>query len=69
MAKVKSFAVEVEITIKTTLFVEARRPNGAAEKVLSEDGWREACRYTDSDTYDLMFLRRNAQVTRVREVA
>lgn len=66
MAKMKTFAVEVEIPIKRMLIVQARRPNGAAERALSEDGWADAMRYED-DT-DLSFYRRDAKVLSVREV-
>jgi hypothetical protein len=49
MAKMKTFAVEVEITKKVLLFVEARRPGGAEALVQTEEGWSEATRYHDED--------------------
>jgi hypothetical protein len=65
MAKMKTYAVEVEVTTKHVLFIEARRPNGAAERLLTEDGWNEAIAWRDEDW--LQFQRRNAKVVRVRE--
>ena len=49
MAKLKTFAVTVEWTVRREIFVEARRPNGAAEKVLTNEGWREGTQYADDD--------------------
>lgn len=68
MAKMKTWAVEVEITTKRTQFVDARKAGGAAEKVLTEEGWREATRY-DPDGEDAGYYldRRNAKVVGVRE--
>lgn len=42
MAKMKTFAVAIEVITKHTLFVEARRPDGAIKKLMSDEGWREA---------------------------
>lgn len=64
MAKMKMFALDVEITRKVTLFVPARRPNGAKERLLTEEGWREAIAYHDD--IELGDVRR-AVVTRIRE--
>lgn len=49
MAKMKSYAVDVEIVIKRTIFVEARRPGGAVEKITSFDDLREAIKYHHED--------------------
>lgn len=65
MAKMKTFAVEVEITIKTTLYVDARRPEGAATAVMTENGWRKAMAYQDD--VDLQFRRTDAKIVNVRE--
>lgn len=64
MAKVKTFAVDVEYTVRRTLFVEARRPNGAAEKALSREGWAEAVRYDDDAP---AYPPKGAAVVRVRQ--
>lgn len=64
MARVKTYAVDVEYVVKRTLFVQARRPKGAEERALSEDGWRDATMY-DEDAP--AFPPRDVTVTRVRE--
>jgi hypothetical protein len=69
MAKMKTFAVEVEITLTRTFIVEARRPGGAEEKALTDEGWSEAIRYVDPAEHDVLWgQRKNARVVRVREV-
>lgn len=65
MAKMKTFAVTVEITVRETLYVEARRPNGATERVLTEEGWANATSYDDNDW--IRHRRRDAKVVNVRE--
>lgn len=65
MAKMKAYAVDVEYVVKRTLYVSARRPNGASEKVLTEAGWREATAYDDDAPYAPP---RGATITQVREV-
>lgn len=45
MAKLKTYAVEIEYTVRETLFVQARRPNGAAEKALTNEAYAEAHHY------------------------
>lgn len=47
MAKMKTFPVEVEYVVKRTLYVNARRPGGAATRALTDEGWREATQYDD----------------------
>jgi hypothetical protein len=47
MAKLKTFPVEVEYVVKRTLYVNARRPGGAAIKALTDEGWREATQYEE----------------------
>ncbi len=49
MAKVKTYAVPVTITRTVFVYIEARRPQGAAEKIQTEQGWAEAIRYDDDD--------------------
>lgn len=66
MAKVKTFAVTVEWTVRRTVFVEARRPGGAEEKALSHDGWTEANRYADDDECVPLFLPKDATVVDIR---
>lgn len=68
MAKMKQYAVEVEITRKETLFVEARRPNGAVEKIKTHEGWREATSYNYEDHLPSWFDPKTMKVTNVREV-
>jgi len=51
MATMKTFAVDVEITVTRTLFVEARRQGGAIEKLSTADGMAEATRYDDDDLF------------------
>lgn len=64
MAHMKVYPVEVEYVIKRTLFVPARKPNGAAEKALTEAGWREATMYDeDAPTYPP----KDTKVTKVGE--
>lgn len=66
MAKMKSYAIDVVIPVKMTLYVEARRPNGAQDKLMTEEGWREAFRYHDD--LDLSFVNRSeVEVVKIRE--
>jgi hypothetical protein len=68
MAKMKTFAVEVEFTVTRTVFVEARRPGGAEAKVLTREGWAEATRYCDDDVLDFYIVPPPGMtVTRIRE--
>lgn len=69
MAKMKTFAVEVEIPVKITLFVDARKPNGAVERLFTDEGWRQAWRY-EAPAYDdvLSGRRKDAKVLGIREV-
>jgi hypothetical protein len=69
MAKTKMFAVDVEITVKRTLFVHARRPNGAVERLSTREGWSEATRYEEEmDVVRFAKLGDDAEIVRVREV-
>lgn len=65
MAKMKTYAVDVEYVVKRTLYVTARRPNGAAEKALTDAGWREGVAYDDEAPYAPP---KGTTITRVREV-
>ncbi len=65
MAKTKVFAVDVEYTIRRTLFVKARRPNGAREALLTNEGWQDAIRYLDDSC--LPFSPNGVAITEVRE--
>lgn len=74
MAKMKQFAVEIEYTVKETIYVTARRPNGAAEKALTQEAYREAHMYDcgsdeccDCGSGRFLFVPDNATVTKVRE--
>lgn len=49
MAKMKTFAVDVEIVLKRTVYVEARRPGGATEKILTREGLLDVTRYSGED--------------------
>lgn len=50
MAKNKTYAVEVEVVVCTTVYVEARRESTAMERAVSDEGWNESWRYDDADT-------------------
>lgn len=67
MAKVKLFAVTVEEVRTHVVYVEARRPGGAEEKVASEEGWREAVRYDYDDELPPYFDAKRMRVTDVRQ--
>lgn len=62
----KTFAVTIEYTVQETLYVKARRPNGATEKVLTQEGYSEAHMYEEDD--HLKLLPKNARVVGVRQV-
>jgi hypothetical protein len=66
MAKRKTYAVTVEWTVSMQMLVEARRPNGAAERALTEEGWRESTQYRDDECVPF-YPPKDARVTRVRE--
>ena len=69
MAKMKTFAVEVEITVKRTIFVEARRPNGAVEALQTREGWAQATAYTDDPVLEGYFeAPKDMVVTQVRAI-
>jgi hypothetical protein len=66
MAKMKSFMVEVEITYRTCVMVDARKPGGAVEKLQTDDGWHDAFRYHED--VDLRFQQDGHKIVNVREV-
>lgn len=66
MAKMKSFMVEVEVTTKLHLIVEARKPGGAEAQLKTEEGWRRATSYDESTP--LWFDAKTMRITDVREV-
>lgn len=68
MAKLKGYVVEVEVTSKVHLLVSARKPNGAAEKIQSEEGWREATRYHEDDKLPRRFNSSTMKITDIREL-
>lgn len=47
MAKMKTYAVEVAVTTKHLVFVQARKPGGAIEHLKTEEGWAESTRYEE----------------------
>jgi hypothetical protein len=65
MAKVRYYAVDVEITVKRTLFIQARKPGGAAQKLLTREGWAEATRYEEDDA--VVFGRDDATIVGIKE--
>ena len=66
MAKRKTYAVTVEWTVSMQMFVDARRPSGAAKRVLTEEGWRESTQYRDDECVPF-YPPKYARVTVVRE--
>jgi hypothetical protein len=66
MAKMKTFAVDVEVRRTITVFVAARKPGGAEEKIQTEEGWREATAYEEEAP--MWFDPKTMSITRVREV-
>lgn len=69
MAKKKFFAVDIEYTTRETIYVTARRPNGAAERALTD----EAHHYCSSDECcdccsRNLSLPKGAKVVEVRQV-
>ncbi len=67
MAKMKMFAVDIEYTVRETIYVEARRPGGAQEKALTDEAYREAHAY-DDDAYGFPSLPKGAVAIGIREV-
>lgn len=70
MAKMKTFAVEVEVVSTRTVYVQARREGGAREKVMTREGWAEANRYNDDPVLDSVLYpeRDGVRITKVRTV-
>ena len=69
MAKMKTHAVEIEVTVKRTLFVDSRRPGGAIEALSTKEGWADATRYDDDNLlFGLTLNSDNVRVLKVREV-
>lgn len=52
MAKMKGWAVEVQIVQTRTVYVEARREQGAIDKIMTREGWAEATRYQEDGVLD-----------------
>jgi hypothetical protein len=69
MAKMKTFAVDIVVPVKITVYVTSRRANGAVEKLKTDEGWCEAVRYSDDDSPEAQFRRYppEAIVENVRE--
>lgn len=65
MAKLKTYAVEVEVRHTITLFVDARRPGGAEQKVREDEG---AWDWSDDFPAPRRFDPKTMTVTRVREM-
>lgn len=64
MAKMKMWAVKVSVEgVEGFLFVPARRPGGAAARVLSPEGWAAAVQYAAGE-----FPRYGYQAAQVVEV-
>lgn len=71
MAKMKTYAVEIVVPIKRTLFVQARRPTGAVDKALTPEGIRESMQYSDDPMMEELLYGgalKNAEITNLREV-
>ena len=68
MAKMKTFAVDIEVTTTHTVFIEARRPNGAVEKLQTEEGWREATRYDYDHELPQYFEKKSINILKVRDI-
>lgn len=71
MAKSKTYAVEIAYLVTETIYVEARRPNGAVEKALTDEAYNHQHAYDcdeDSPCYGPRGLPKGATVTRVRAV-
>lgn len=66
MAKVKTYAIDIEVVVKRTLYIEARRPNGARDRLLTPEGWREATAYQEGDALPIS-PDDSITVTRIRE--
>lgn len=67
MAKIKSYAVTVQITNEVTVFINARSPKGAAE-ALQEDQWNESVRYHEDFPMPRYFDPKNMRVSDVRPI-
>lgn len=63
MAKMKLWAVDVEIVVKRTLFVPSRKAGGAEAYIQTEEGWRDATKFDE----EFSSLPRDMKVVRVRE--
>lgn len=65
MAEPKLFEVEVEVTVKTIVFVSVSSVEQAAENVMTDEGWRAAL---DGQKVNLQFHLPNGRVLDVREI-
>lgn len=68
MAKTKTFSVEVEITQRVRLLVVARRPNGAVERLQTDEGWREAAAYQDDIEFPFRFDPTTMKIVEIRAI-
>lgn len=71
MAKMKTFAVTIEYTVRETILVDARRPNGAAERALTDEAYNKAHAYDcseDSPCYGPSGLPDGVKVVATREL-
>lgn len=66
MAKMKMYAVDVQITQTITVYVDARRPGGAQDSIETDQGWQDATRYED-DSLPHRFDPKTMKVLKVRE--
>jgi hypothetical protein len=64
-----SYAIKVQVITEETLFVKSDTPLDAVEKVISEEGWKDATRYSDQiDLYNMGFDPKTMTVTQVKEM-
>lgn len=67
MAKVKTFAVDVVIPVHRTYYVEARKAGGAADKLKTDEGWRQATAYEEPDSWTPQRFPEDAEIVNIRE--
>jgi hypothetical protein len=68
MAKMKTYLVEVEVTRKVMLFVHARKPGSAAERIQSEAGWLDATRFEEDVPFPRHFDPETMEIVDVRDM-
>ena len=59
MAKMKTYPVTVTYPVTLTVFVVARKPGGAVDKLYTEEGWREASQWHEDAP---MYLPKGAEL-------